>query len=162
MKKSKKFTVVLQDKYHLYLPEKQVTPILNDEKRAKINVTFKNKTISFFAAFRIDKDSGDYKMMFSNAKQKELGIELNDDITVQLFEDNSKYGVEMPEELDAVLLSDFEAYQIFESLTSGKQRSIIYYIKRLKGVQKKVDQALLLCENLKRGNTQNKELFQPI
>ena len=160
--KTEKFKIVLIDKYNLFIPAKYAENIINDEKRAKLKINFNDKEIEFFAAFRKDKASGDYKIMFSNAKQKELGASFNDELTIQLFKDNSKYGVEMPEELDAVLLSDYDAFQIFENLTSGKQRSIIYHIKRLKGVQKKVDQALLLCENLKCGNTQNKELFKPI
>lgn len=160
--KSDSFKVVLIDKYNLFIPKKHAENIINDEKRAKLKVSYQGNEIEFFAAFRLDKKSGDYKLMFSKAKQKELGVTINDEITVQLFKDNSKYGVEMPEELEAVLISDFEAFEIFESLTPGKQRSIIYFIKRVKGVQKKVDKALLLCENLKRGNTQVKELFQPI
>lgn len=160
--KSDSFKVVLIDKYNLFIPKKHAENIINDEKRAKLKVSYQGNEIEFFAAFRLDKKSGDYKLMFSKAKQKELGVSLNDKLTVQLFKDNSKYGVEMPEELEAVLISDFEAFEIFESLTPGKQRSIIYFIKRVNGVQKKVDKALLLCENLKRGNTQGKELFQPI
>lgn len=160
--KSDSFKVVLVDKYNLFIPKKHAENIINDEKRAKLKVSYQGNEIDFFAAFRLDKKSGNYKLMFSKAKQKELGVSLNDKLTVQLFKDNSKYGVEMPEELEAVLISDFEAFEIFESLTPGKQRSIIYFIKRMNGVQKKVDKALLLCENLKRGNTQGKELFQPI
>jgi len=160
--KSDSFKVVLIDKYNLFIPKKHAENIINDEKRAKLKVSYQGNEIEFFAAFRLDKKSGDYKLMFSKAKQKELGVSLNDELTVQLFKDNSKYGVEMPEELEAVLISDFEAFEIFENLTPGKQRSIIYFIKRVNGVQKKVDKALLLCENLKRGNTQGKELFQPI
>jgi len=70
---------------------------------------------------------------------------------LQFFEDTTKYGVEMPEELNAVLLSDYEAFEIFESLTAGKKRGIIYAIARYKNSQTKIDKALLMCENLKKG-----------
>ncbi|WP_258848503.1 hypothetical protein [Polaribacter sp. WD7] len=40
---------------------------------------------------------------------------------MQLFEDTSKYGVDMPEEHEAVLMSDYDAYCIFESFTAGKK-----------------------------------------
>ena len=95
-------------------------------------------------------------MMFSKQKQKELGLSLGDEFEMQLFEDTSKYGVDMPEELEAVLMSDYEAYQIFESLTAGKKRSFIYGVLRFKNSQQKIDKALILCENLKRKN------FNPI
>ena len=74
----------------------------------------------------------------------------------------SKYGVEVPEEFEAVMLSDYDAYQIFESFTKGKQRGIIYMITRFKDSQKKIDKTLLLCENLKRGIRDNKDLLKAI
>lgn len=77
-------------------------------------------------------------MMFSKTKQKKLNLDLGDKFTIQLFEDTSKYGVDFPEELEAVLMSDFDAYTIFENLTKGKQRSIIYGILRYKSSQQKL------------------------
>ena len=68
----------------------------------------------------------------------------------------------MPEELEAVLYSDPVALAIFEKLTAGKKRSIIYFIKKQTSSQRKIDKSLLLCENLIRGNTQNRELFKPL
>jgi uncharacterized protein YdeI (YjbR/CyaY-like superfamily) len=62
----------------------------------------------------------------------------------------------MSEELEAVLLSDHEAYTIFEDLTPGRQRSIIYAISRYKSSQLRVDKAIILTENLKRGITDPK------
>jgi hypothetical protein len=90
-------------------------------------------------------------MMFGKRYQKELGIFPNDHFKLQFFEDTSKYGVAMPEELEAVFLSDFDAFKIFESLTDGKKRGIIYAITRFKNTQTRIDKSLVLCENLKRG-----------
>lgn len=161
--KSKKFTVTHIDKYLVFIPKEIYQPFVGAKQtRVKVVANHQEKSIEFYAAVKRDKASGHFKMMFSKAKQQELNLALGDDFEIQLFEDNSKYGVEMPEELDAVLLSDYDAFSIFEGLTKGKQRSIIYYILRLKNSQKRIDQSLLLCENLKRGNTQNKELFKPI
>jgi len=99
--------------------------------------------------------------MFSKNKQKTLHIFPNDYFGLQFFEDTSKYGVAVPEEFEAVLLSDYDAHQIFESLTKGKQRGLIYMIDRFKSSQKRIDKTLLLCENLKRGLRDNKELLKP-
>ena len=157
------FTVTHIDKYLVFIPKEIYQPFADEKQsRVKVIATHQHKKIEFYAAVKNDKESGHFKMMFSKAKQKELNLSLGDDFEMQLFENTSKYGVDMPEELDAVLLSDFDAYQIFENLTKGKQRSIIYYILRLKNSQKRIDQSLLLCENLKRGNTENKELFKPL
>ena len=94
--------------------------------------------------------------MFSKQKQKELGVVLNDYLELQIFEDTSKYGVDMPEELEAVLLTDYDAYQMFAAFTPGKQRSIIYSVIRIKNSQSRIDKSLILCENLKRGITDPK------
>lgn len=145
------FKIIHIDIYNVFIPAEIYQPFLDKKmSRLKVVTTYLDKTIEFYAAIKKDKKSGDYKMMFSKAKQKELNISLGDEFTIQLFEDTSKYGVDMPEELEAVLLSDYDAYQIFESLTKGKQRSIIYGVTRFKGSQNKIDKSLIMCENLKR------------
>lgn len=155
------FKVVLFDKFNILIPF-EIFKSFADKKmrRVKVEANYLGKSISFYAAVKKDKNSGDFKMMFSKQKQKELNLNLADEFEMQLFEDTSKYGVEMPEELEAVLLSDYEACTIFESLTKGKQRSIIYGIMRFKGTQNKVDKALILCENLKRRNLDPFKMFK--
>lgn len=145
------FKIIHIDIYNVFIPAEIYQPFLDKKmSRVKVVITHLDKTIEFYAAIKKDKKSGDYKMMFSKAKQKELNISLGDEFTIQLFEDTTKYGVDMPEELEAVLLSDYDAYQIFESLTKGKQRSIIYGVTRFKGSQNKIDKSLIMCKNLKR------------
>lgn len=145
--------------YSLLLPEAIVFPFLEKKlKRVKVKATFEEKELNFHAA--IQKRNGDYCMMFGKRYQKELGIYPNDYFQLQLFEDDSKYGVEMPEELNAVLLSDYEAYQIFESFTDGLKRGLIYAIARYATSQTRIDKSLLLCENLKRGVTDRREMLK--
>ncbi|MEM9679275.1 MAG: YdeI/OmpD-associated family protein [Bacteroidota bacterium] len=145
------FEVTLLNKYTVELPYTIVKPFVEQKlNRIKVKATFEDRATEFHAAL-IKEKSGTYRMYFSNAKQKELGVFMNDHFNLQLFEDISKYGVDLSEELEAVLLSDYEGYTIFESLTPGKQRSMIYAIQRYKSSQTRVDKALLLMENLKRG-----------
>ena len=99
-------------------------------------------------------------MMFGKRYQKVLGIFPNDYFQLQFFEDDSKYGVEMPEELDAVLQSDPEAFQIFDSFTDGKKRGIIYGVLSYKNSQTRIDKSILICENLKRGIRHNPDLLK--
>ncbi len=120
--------------------------------------SFKRKELSFHGA--IQKRSGSYYMMFGKRYQKELGVLPNDYFQMQFFEDTSKYGVEMPEELEAVLLSDYEANEIFESFTVGKKRGIIYAILGYKNPQTRIDKSILICENLKKGVRKNPELLK--
>ncbi|GAA0872103.1 hypothetical protein GCM10009117_12500 [Gangjinia marincola] len=157
MLKTDSFQLQLFNTYTLIFPQEIIQPFLDQkQQRVKVNASFGEKHIEFYGA--LQKRKGEYRMMFSKAKQKELGIEIGDTLTLQLFEDTSKYGVEMPEEFEAVLMSDHEAYELFESLTDGFKRSLIYYILRQKGEQKRVDKALIITENLKRGIRDRREI----
>lgn len=147
--------------YSLLLPVEIIQPFLDHNiKRVKANASFEGKELIFHAA--LHKRNGNYYMMFGKRYQKELGIFPNDYFQIQFFEDDSKYGVEMPEELEAVLSSDHEAFQIFESFTSGKQRGIIYSILSYNVSQTRIDKSILVCENLKRGIRHNPDLLKSI
>jgi hypothetical protein len=155
------FEVTVNGTHTIIIPNEIALPFIDQgHSRVQVEAQFETKTISFFAAIR--KYQGQYTMMFSKNKQKQLGLLPNDSFQLQFFEDTSKYGVEVPEEFEAVLLSDYDAYEIFESFTKGKQRGIIYMITRFKDSQKKIDKTLILCENLKRGIRDNKELLKPL
>ena len=91
-------------------------------------------------------------LLLSKANRKALNLEDGDTVKVSMSEDTSKYQAPLTEELEAVLLSDYEAYQIFENLLPGKQRNIIFMIYRINDSQKRVDVALNAMENLKMGN----------
>jgi hypothetical protein len=160
--KSKPFEISITGSYYsLLLPEVIIRPFIERNlKRVKAKATFESKELHFHGA--IQKRHGQHYMMFGKRYQKELGIFPNDYFLLQLFEDESKYGVEMPEELDAVLLSDYEAFQIFDAFTPGKKRGIIYMIARYKNSQTKIDKSLIICENLKRGIRRNPELLKSI
>lgn len=149
--KSKPFEISITGSYYsLMLPEETIQPFLDKKlKRVKVKASFEGNVLEFHAA--LQKRKGSYYMMFGKRYQKELGVFPNDYFQLQLFEDDSKYGVEMPEEFDAVLQSDYEAFEIFESLKPGKQRNLIYAIIRYKNPQTRIDKAILICENLKRG-----------
>ncbi|HLT33440.1 MAG TPA: YdeI/OmpD-associated family protein [Aquaticitalea sp.] len=161
MMKSEKFEVGLLDQYHLYIPKEIFQPFVDaGHRRVKIKAFHHHFAIELYAAVKKDKVSGDFIIMFSKRYQKELGIFQNDYFEIQLFEDTSKYGVDVPEELNAVLLSDHDAYKIFETLTRGAQRSIIYTIIRIKNSQSRIDKSIILCGNLKRGVTSPMALFK--
>ncbi|PPK93941.1 hypothetical protein LY01_02163 [Nonlabens xylanidelens] len=123
---------------------------LDKIKRVVAQISTGENQITLYAG--VVKKHGSVYLMFSKANQKKLAINHGDAMNVIMQEDTSKYQAPMTEELEAVLLSDYEAYEIFESLLPGKQRNIIFMIYNAKGSQKKVDLALNAMENLKVGN----------
>ena len=157
--KSEPFEVTLIGTHGLLVPESIAENFLEQgHKRVKIEATFEGKSISFHGA--IQQWKGSYLISFGKRYQKELGVFPNDYFKLQFFEDTSKYGVDIPEELEAVLFSDPEAHKIFESFTAGKKRGIIYMILSYKVSQTRIDKSLLLCENLKRGIRNNPDLIK--
>lgn len=80
---------------------------------------------------------------------KKYAVEKEDAVEATIELDNSKYGMEVPEELEALLEQDDEGARRFEMLTPGKQRYIIHYVSQVKSSQKKIDRAIILINNLK-------------
>jgi len=158
--KSKSFEISITGSYYsILLPIEIIQPFLDKNlKRVKAKASFEGKVFEFHGG--LQKRQGNYFMMFGKRYQKELGVFPNDYFQLQFFEDDSTYGVEMPEELDEVLGSDYEAFQIFDSFTAGKKRGIIYAILRYKNAQTRIDKSLILCENLKRGVRNNLDLLK--
>lgn len=155
------FKITHIDLHNIFIPKEIYMPFADKNmSRVKVKILFNDAILDFYAAVKKDKNSGDFKMMFSKQKQKELNLSLGDEFEIQLFEDTSKYGVDVPEELEEVFLTDYEAFKIFETLTKGKQRSIIYGLMRFKTSQQKIDKALILCENLKRRNFEPMKMFK--
>ncbi|AZQ44150.1 DUF1905 domain-containing protein [Nonlabens ponticola] len=119
-------------------------------KRVVATVTSGKNEITLYAG--VIKKKGMFYLMCSKANKKLLNIDQGDEVHVSMHEDTSKYQAPMTEELEAVLLSDHEAYELFEKLLPGKQRNIIFMVYGVKDSQKRVDIALNAMENLKIGN----------
>lgn len=86
-----------------------------------------------------------------NKKQlNKLDVGLGDEVCVHLKPDQSKYGMDVPDELQEWLSQDQEANERFEDLSPGKQRYIIYYVSGVKSPHKRMERTALLMQNLKR------------
>lgn len=93
---------------------------------------------------------GEIFYIIVNKKRRDaLGIDVGDTVSVELTQDESKYGLPMPEEFDEVLKQDPEGDRLFHALTPGKQRSLIYLISNVKDIDKRIHQALIVVEHLK-------------
>ncbi len=93
---------------------------------------------------------GDFVIVVNKVKRDKLKIGTGDKITVELANDDSKYGLPMPEELKEVLNQDTDGDRVFHSLTPGKQRSILYFIGKVKDIDRRIHTALIFIEHLKK------------
>ena len=92
---------------------------------------------------------GGFFIVVNKTKRDKLKIIPGDAVIVELEPDESKYGLPMPEELREVLDQDPEGDELFHSLTAGKQRSILYFVGKIKDIDKRIQTALIFIYHLK-------------
>ena len=128
-----------------------------DGKKKRVVLTIGN--VQLHRALMPQKPSS-YTVMIGKSDMKKAGLHAGMEAEVELYPDDSEYQFEMPESLQEVLLSDPEAADLFEKLTPGRQRGIMHTIGKVKSVDLQIDKALRLCENLKRGVTDMRQIFK--
>jgi len=109
-----------------------------------------------------------FTIIVNKEKRDKLGIVAGYKVDVLLEQDESKYGLPMPEEFREVLNQDPEGDKLFHSLTAGKQRSVLYFVGKVKDIDKRIHTALIFIEHLKKndgkiiGDQLQEELKSPI
>jgi hypothetical protein len=110
----------------------------------------------------------EFVIIVNKVKRDKLGIGAGDKIEIELKTDDSKYGLPMPAELREVLKQDREGNKLFHSLTAGKQRSVLYFVGKVKDVDRRIHTALIFIEHLKKNEGKiiqdqlNTELKRPV
>jgi antitoxin component of MazEF toxin-antitoxin module len=110
------------------------------------------KDHSFHCAFVKSKEQG-YYVYLGKKLINDLKLRVGDEVNISFNDDKSENQAPDIEELTAVLSTDPEAEKIFNSLTPGNQRSLIYLVTLVKSSQKRIDRSLLIAAKLKAGIT---------
>lgn len=95
---------------------------------------------------------GVYVIKVNQKRIKQLALEEGQMVLVELFPDNSKYGLPMPSEMQAVLEEDKQANEIFHQLTAGKGRTLLYIVGQGKNEEDRLFRAVRVLEHLKERN----------
>lgn len=82
---------------------------------------------------------GNFFIIIGSQKMKEMGRKLGDKVRFEIKEDPNPLGVDIPEVLEAVLEQDEELKSIFDNLSLGKQRSVIFAIQKIKNIDKQIE-----------------------
>ncbi len=136
--------------HYIVVDEKAARKILtNDNKRAICKL---NETVEFHCALMKKKEGG-YFINIGSSICKRLKIKKGSLVTATFEIDKSKYQFEMPEELEEVLKTDKQALSIFEKITAGNKRGVIYLVSKVKSVEKRIEKSLRIAEYLKVGIT---------
>lgn len=118
-----------------------------------------NSDIEFHCALMPKKEGGFYINIGKN-KIKQLELSVGDLIDFELRKDTSKYQFMYPKELEEILNTDEDAKVIFESLTDGNKRGLIYLLNQVKSSEKKIERGLMIAEKLKIGITSPRKVMK--
>lgn len=91
---------------------------------------------------------GNYFVMLTKDRMNNIGKSVGDSIAIQLVEDTSKLGIEIPEVLEILLEQDPRLNAKFAQLTPGKQRSIIFQMNKIKDLNKQVAKTIELIDTV--------------
>ena len=89
---------------------------------------------------------GNFFIILSTKNLKKLGKTLGDQVDFEIYEDPNPLGVEIPEVLEVLLEQDEFAKEVFDKITDGKKRSLIYSINRIKNIDLQVEKSLAFLE----------------
>jgi hypothetical protein len=91
----------------------------------------------------------EYTIYITSKLKKQLGLIEGDKLNVSLEKDTSEFGIPMPESLEVLLVQDDEGRKHFQSLTKGKQRSLIYIVQKVKNIDSQLAKGLAIMHHLK-------------
>jgi antitoxin component of MazEF toxin-antitoxin module len=114
---------------------------------------------SFHCAFMKSKEHG-YYVYLGKKLMNDLKLRVGDEVSVSFSTDKTENQAPVIEELREVLTTDPEAEKVFNSLTPGNQRSLIYLVKLVKSSQKRIDRSLLIAAKLKAGITSARQMLK--
>ncbi len=134
--------------HYLSLDIKVVNALTKDENKRVLCII--NDNVTLHAAILMRKELGHY-IMLGSPLIKEQKWKAGQVVNVKLEIDQADYQFEMPIVLKEVLNTDPEANAIFQNLTAGNQRSLMYLVTMVKSSDKQVDRALKIAANLKLG-----------
>jgi len=132
-------------RYHIRVSKAQGDPFVEGNNRRILCAINGNEPYQC-ALMHIE---GGYYILVNNQIRKKLGIEEGDTIDVSIEKDHSEFGHEVPESFEALLAQDDEGRGHFEALTMGKQRGLIYIVKKVKNVDSQIAKGLAIMHHLK-------------
>lgn len=143
---------------HYFMLDKKIVITLTKggNKRAICKL---NDEIEFHCAIMPKKEGGHFVNVGSSICKK-LKLKEGSKISATFSVDKTDYQFEMPEELREVLNTDAKAEKLFHSLTDGNQRGLIYLVKQVKSVDKRIERALKIVEQIKNGVTSTRLILK--
>ena len=81
---------------------------------------------------------GNFYIIIAKRHFEKLNKHIGESVAYSIHEDPDQLGVDVPEVLSVLLEQDPEARAIYEKLTDGRKRTLIYSFNRIKDIDKQV------------------------
>jgi hypothetical protein len=130
---------------HIPVRTEEVKALLEGDKRVICTV---NGSVRYHAALLGD-GMGAYFVLLNKARARKLALRIGDPVVIELEKDNSKYGMDMPEEFEVLLEQDEEGAKYFDKLTPGKKRNLIHIVGSVKSSDIRLRKAVTILNYLK-------------
>ena len=130
---------------HFIVPSEVVQYFLGEKQKRFICKL--NDLLEYNCAF-MPRGEGEYFVLVNREISKKLNLEIGSEVSVQLREDKSEYGMPVPQEMIDLFGEDDEFYQLFNGLTPGKQRNLLYLVGKPKSKEARVKKAVVICNHL--------------
>jgi len=131
--------------YHFPIPTVMAEQFIDGNNRRVICTI--DKDFKFQCALMPSKDG--YFILINKELVKKLNLVDDQEVSLILEKDHSEFGHEVPESFQVLLEQDQEGKTYFEQLTMGKQRSLIYIVKKVKNIDSQVNKGMAILDHLK-------------
>lgn len=132
---------------HFPLPQwaAEAIPLRGQSRRAVCRL---NDRIEWQCAL-LSRGDGSFLITVNKKTQTTLRVQPGSVVQVEVWPDESEYGLPMPEELAELMAQDAEAHRLLHALTPGKLRTLLYIIAQTKSSDLRLQRALVVVGHLK-------------
>jgi hypothetical protein len=134
--------------FYIMIPDVVSQELVKTSRRVLATL---NTTITFPCALMPD-GNGQYFININKEIRTKLKASKETVLTVSIVSDTSEYGMPMPEELAELLLQDEEGQLVFDKLTPGKKRTLIYLVGKVKSSDIRITKSIKIINYLKSVN----------
>ena len=112
-----------------------------ERKRHKRLICHLDDKISFSCGLNHLGD-GNFFLIIAGKHLDQLGKKPGNTVDYRIEEDPNPLGVEVPEVLSTLLMQDEDLKAIYEKISDGKKRALIFAILKIKNIDKQVEKSI--------------------
>lgn len=121
----------------------EIAESLFDKFPARALVTIHNAT---FHGGVLRRKDGYYLVQMGKATMKKVKASFQDLVEVKIEVDQTTYGYEMPEEMEALLEQDDEGRKVWEAFNPGMKRSLLHHVNSAKSIDVRIKRSILILK----------------